>query len=383
MKAEVAFPSLFTAARALKPYTTAQRWRTSTRLLHLHAGGDTLTLTASTGEETASVPLDGAVSDGAAALPPDALINALTVLKPAGRAADRAIVTLHSEADRLHLSIDGGPTIDLDLETPHAHPPALPAAPALALRLVTEGSVADWCDLVAGVATAASHDPARPELAVVRLLRDHPQVVLMVEAADAHRIHRGTWGDPDGEPVDVRIPAEAAARAVRLLRTLDPAGHIRIDADDRLVSWRTDRIRLSATTGGGGVFPDLEKIREDVLDDATVRFTVDRTELLAVLDAAHRLTAPIRHPRIRLDHHQPGVLDVVVPSQAGTAMYTGHVPVRDAAGPVRRILIDPDLVRDAVAFLDGDAVTVHTIPNRLPTYLAGARRHAVVMQIAG
>lgn len=386
MKAEVAFLSLLSAARALKPYTNTNtkppRWRTSSRLLHLHASGDTLTLTGSTGDETASVPLSSAVSDGACALPPDTLINALTVLKPAGRASARATVGLHHEAGRLHLSVGDSPTIDVDTETAPGHPPTVTPDPASALRLVTAGAVADWCDLIAGAATAASREPARPELAVVRLRRDQPRVVLMVEATDARRAHRGTWGDPDGEPVDVRIPAEAAVRAVRLLRTLDPTGQVRIHADDRLVAWCTDRVRVSAVTGGAA-FPDLEKLREDVLDDATAWFTVERTALLALLDTAHRLTAPVRHPRIRLETADPGVLDVVVLSEAGTAVYTGHLPVAAATGPVLRMLLDPDLVRDAVAFLDGDAVTVHSIPDRLPTYLAGARRHAVVMRIRG
>jgi hypothetical protein len=101
MKAEVAFTPLLAAARALKPYTTPQRWRTRTRLLYLHADGDTLTLSATTGDETASVPLSGAVSDGWCALPPDTLIKALTAIKPAGKAAQAATGTLHGEAGRL------------------------------------------------------------------------------------------------------------------------------------------------------------------------------------------------------------------------------------------------------------------------------------------
>ena len=386
MKAEVAFPALLSAARALKPYTGPPRWRTNSRLLHLHASGDILTLTASTGDQTAGVPLFGAVSDGACALPPDALINALTVLKPAGRAAAGATVSLHHDADRLHLSVGDSPTIDLDAETPGTVPRAVTPDPTSALRPVTVGAVADWCDLIAGAATAASREPARRELCVVRLHRDHPRVVLLVEATDTRRVHRGTWGNPDsepvGKPVDIRIPAEAAVRAVRLLRTLDPTGQVRIHADDRLVTWCSDRVHVSAVSGGAE-FPDLEKLREDVLDDATARFTVERTALLAVLDLARRLTAPVRQPRIRLEHPEPGVLDVVVLSEAGTAVYTGHLPVTAATGPVHRMLLDPDFIRDAVGFLDGDTVTVHSSPDRLPTYLAGARRHAIVMRVRG
>jgi hypothetical protein len=153
------------------------------------------------------------------------------------------------------------------------------------------------------------------------------------------------------------------------------------DADEGHVTWGTDQVRVCVTTGGGA-FPDLEKIREDVLDDATARFTVERAALLAVLVAAHRLTAPIRRRRIRLDHRDADVLDVVVLSEAGTVMYTGQLPIGVVRGSVHRMLLDPDLVRDAVAFLDGDTATVHAIADRLPTYLAGVRRHAVVMQIA-
>jgi hypothetical protein len=184
MKAEVAFTPLLAVARALKLYSTptntVPRWRASSRLIHVHADGDTLTLTARTGAETASVPLSGAVCDGACAVPPDALINALAVLKPAGRAAARATVTLHHDADRLHLAAGDGPSIDLDTETPTGHPPTIPGDMAATPQPVTEGAVADWCDLIAGVAAAAGREPARPELAVVRLRRDHPQVVLMV-----------------------------------------------------------------------------------------------------------------------------------------------------------------------------------------------------------
>ncbi|GAA0924510.1 hypothetical protein [Virgisporangium aurantiacum] len=395
MKAEVAYTPLLAAARALKPYSTPAntlpRWRASSRLLHLHADGHTVTMTASTGDETATVALPGAVPDsshdGGCALPPEALINALAVIKPAGRAAARATVTMDHHADRLHLTVADGPTIDLDTATPPEPAPAIPAAVG---QLVTEGGVVGWCDLVAGAATAASREPARRELAVVRLHRDYPRTVLVVEATDTRRVHRGIWRGPGSdlgrdlgtEPMDVRIPVEAAVRAVRLLRALDPTGHLRVRADDRLVTWRTDRVHVSARIGGGQ-FPDLEKLREDVLDDATTRFTVERTALLSVLDTAHRLTAPARQPRIRLERPDPGVLDVVVLSPAGTAVYTGQLPVTAASGPTYHMLLNPVFVRDAVGFLDGDTVTVHSSPDWLPTYLAGARRHAIVMRVRG
>ena len=47
------------------------------------------------------------------------------------------------------------------------------------------------------------------------------------------------------------------------------------------------------------------------------------------------------------------------------------------------MLLNPDFVRDAVGFLDGDTVTVHSSRDWLPIYLAGARRHAIVMRVRG
>ncbi len=90
MKAEVAFTPVLTAARALKLYTTPPRWHTTTRLLHLHTSGHTLTLSATTGEETAQVDLPGAIADGHVAIPPDTLVKALTAMRPKGKAAATA-----------------------------------------------------------------------------------------------------------------------------------------------------------------------------------------------------------------------------------------------------------------------------------------------------
>ncbi len=381
MKAEVAFPRLFAAARALKPYTTPQRWRTRTRLLYLHADGDTLTLSAATGEETATVPLPGAVSDGWSALPPDTLIKALTAIKPAGNAAQAATVTLHGEADRLHLSVGDGPAVGLDTDTPAGHPPTVAFEPASHERPVTAGPVADWCDLVAGVSMAAGREPARPDLSVVRLWRDHPHVVLMAEATDRYRIHRGSWGDPAGDPVDVRMPAGAAERAVRLLHTLDPTGRVRVHADDTHLVWRTDRVRL-ATATGGRAFPNLEKIREDALDNATVTITVARADLLAAVRTAYQLPATTRHPKVRLQPGAPGVLDVLVRTDTGAPMYTTPVTMNRLAGSVPTLTLNPGFARDAVAFLDSDMVEIHASADRLPIYLRGRCRHAIVMQFA-
>lgn len=376
MNAEVAFAPLIAAARALKHYTVARHWWTTTGLLHLYATGDTLTLAATTGEETAAVPLAATACDGRCAVPPDALINGLRALKPTGRTAGRAVVTLRGD-QQLHLRVDDGPTIDLDISAASAQPPADPAPTR---QLVTAGPVADWCDLVAGVACATSQDPTRPELAVVRLLRDHPRVVLLLEGCDGHRIHRGTWGEPAGEPIDQRMPAEAAGRAVRLLRALDPTGHVCVYASDGLAVWRTQRVHLSVATESRE-YPNLEKIREDVLTSSSTRFTVDRVRMQTVLGTAQRLTAAIRHPRIRFEHHEPATVDAIVASDAGTTTYTARLAIRDVTGPAPRLLLNPDLIYDAVTFIDGEHITVHSITGRLPVYLAGNRRHAIVMQV--
>jgi hypothetical protein len=381
MKAEVAFTPLLSAARALKPYTTPQRWSTRTRLLYLHADGDTLTLSASTGDETAAVPLSGAVSEGWCVLPPDTLIKALTVIKPRGKAAQRAVVTLHAEDGRLDLAVGDAPAIVLDTERLDGPPPTVATQPTPTQRLVTVGPVADWVDLIAGVALAAGREAARPDLSVIRLLRDHPQVVLVVEATDSRRIHRGTWGQPGGDPLDVRIPVDAAGRAVRLLRTLDPAGHVRIHADDRQLVWRTDQVRLAATTGGR-FFPNLETLREDVLNGAAITFTVERAELLAAVSTAHTLTATSRRPTVRLEPNGIDALNVVVRTDAGAPMHTEPLTVRYGSGPGQALTLDPGFARDALTFLDGDDVAVHAHTDRLPIYLAGQRRHAIVMQIA-
>jgi len=310
------------------------------------------------------------------------VIKALAAIKPARNTGQTATVTLHGEAGRLYLSVGDGPDVGLDTDTPQGGPAAVAARPEPHEQPVTCGPVAYWCDLVAGVATAAGRDTTRPELAVVRVHRDHPQVVLMVEATDSYRIHRGTWGDPDGEPADLRMPAEAARRAVRLLHTLDPAGQVRVYADDSHVVWCTDRVRLAAKTGGRA-FPNLEKIREDVLDDATSTFSVNRMELVAALTTAHDLTATTQHPRVRLEPGRAGVLDVVVRTDSGAPVHTTPVAITGVADPARPLILNPGFAQQVLTFLDGGTVAVHTIADRLPIHLRGARRHAILMQIAG
>jgi len=383
MKAQVAFTPLLAAVRALKPYATARRWQPASRLLNLHADGDTLILSATTGEETATVRLAGAVSTGWCALPPDTLIKTLTVVKPRGKAAATATVTLHSEDGRLQVAVGDGPVVELDIDTPPEPPPAVTADPGAGERPVTCGPVADWCHLLAGVATSASRDPARPDVAVVRLRRDHPGVVLMVEAVDRHRSHRGTWGEPAGDRLDARMPVAAAERAVRLLRTVDPDGQLHVHTDGVHLRWRTDRVQL-CTTGfyGGRHFPDLEKTREEALQQASLALTVPRTGLLAALATAHQLTAPSRTPRAHLHPAGAGTLEVVALTESGAPMHRTPLAVTGMAGPAHTLVFDPALARDAIAFLDGDQVHVHASTDRLATYLEGDRRHAIVMQIA-
>ncbi len=91
MKAEVAFPALALAARTLKAYTTSPRWHTATRLLYLRTHGDTLTIAATTGDDTAEVDLPGGYADGACAITPDTLIKTLTAMRPKGNAATATV----------------------------------------------------------------------------------------------------------------------------------------------------------------------------------------------------------------------------------------------------------------------------------------------------
>jgi hypothetical protein len=379
VKTQVTFTGLLTAARAMQPYTIPPRRRSGHRLLHLHTTGDTLTLAATTGEDTASVQLPAEGCPGSCALPPTTLIKALTATRLAGKAAAAATVTLHADTGRLRLAVNGGgPTISLDTTTT-AVPATAPAEPQPGQQPVTTGPVTDWCDLVAGVATAAGTDPTRPDLAVVRLLREHPNVVLVAEATDRHRLHRGTWGDPHGAPVDVRIPTPAAMRAVRLLRAVDPGAQVRIHTDDGHAYWRTDRVQVAATTRSGP-YPNLEKAREHAATD-TAAFTVARDDLLATIDLIRRLNA-VRDTRVRLTPHHNGVLDVALTTSSGAPIYQQSLTLQAVSGPVRALTFNPGYARDVVAFLDGPTITVHAGADRLAVYACGARRHGVVWQIA-
>ncbi|MER7284054.1 hypothetical protein ABT369_57565 [Dactylosporangium sp. NPDC000244] len=131
-------------------------------------------------------------------------------------------------------------------------------------------------------------------------------------------------------------------------RTLDPAGHVRIHADDRHLVWRTDRVRPAAATGGQ-CFPKLEKLREDVLDGAAITFIVERAALLAAVFDAHVHLDLTRGPRWatsppwasrprwtcavpRCTHEPPGARGAQTRfSQASTKLSTSEVNIDDAS----------------------------------------------------
>jgi len=183
-----------------------------------------------------------------------------------------------------------------------------------------------------------------------------------------------------GAPVDVRLPAPAAARAARLLRAADPAGTVRIHTDDTHVLWRTDRVQVSAATAGRGPYPDLERARELAAADTAV-YTVARDALLATIDLVRRLSAP-RHARVRLTPYPRGVLDIALTSPTGGPIYQQSLTLDTVSGEAGPVTFNPVYVRDAVTFLDGPVIAVHAGADRLPVYLSGARRHAVVGQLA-
>jgi len=59
------------------------------------------------------------------------------------------------------------------------------------------------------------------------------------------------------------------------------------------------------------------------------------------------------------------------------------VAITGEAGPARPLILNPAFAQQVLTFLDGDSVAVHAVADRLPIYLRGARRHAILMQIAG
>jgi hypothetical protein len=216
----------------------------------------------------------------------------------------------------------------------------------------------------------------------VRLHRDHPGTVLMVEAVDRYRVHRGRWGDPTGEYVDARIPAAAAERAIKLLTACDPHGQLRIDADDEHLRWLTDSVRACARTSGGP-FPDLEKLREELTEDANLGFTVDRQQLLAALDTSATLAATTRRSILRIEPAPGAAVNVTVPADSGALLHETSAPVRSVREPAHTLTFNARFAQQAVAFLDGPTVAVAATADRLAVYLQGGDRHAIIMQTNG
>jgi hypothetical protein len=377
MKVEVTLAALRATARALTPYTRAHNPAGASGLLHLHAHDDLLTLTATTGEETAQVDLPGARADGTCAVPPALLVAALTAVKRPGRGAT---VTLHLDGDHLDVTVGARPPITVPVHTPTDLPvPAPLGEPAVPL---VDAPVVDWCGLLAAVGTAASPPrDNRPDLAVVRLHRDDG-AVLVVEATDRYRVHRATLGTPMPGAVEVRLPTDAADRATKLHLAADPTGHIRLATDGVRLAWRTARVRLDTPTGGHGHYPDLERFREQVLTDADISFTVNRQPLQTALDTAVALTRGVRYRRVQLQPTGDGTADLTVHADGGAPVYRTAIAVHGYRGPLRTLTVDPVLAGQAVALLDGPAIAVDAIADGLAVHLAAGDRHALVMQIA-
>jgi hypothetical protein len=374
VKAEVAYPRLLAAVRAVTRYTTGHA-----PLLHLYASRDTLTLAAGAAEETVQVDLPGALAEGRVALPAGTLLTALTAGKPTGRAGRAATVTLQAAPGRLQLSVTGGPAgpVSLDTETP-THDPATPLAaePAAA---VAAGPVGAWCELLGGVAWAAGRDRAQPALAVVRLVRE-PGAVLRVEATDSYRIHRGCWGEPAYPAVDALVPATAAGRGISVLTGCDPAGQLAVYATADRVVWRTGLVRVCARTRPGP-YPNLEAVREQVLADADIGFTVDRAAALAALEVAARIAAATGG-RVGIDPRPADrAAEVRVEGQSAAPAWRALVGLAEAAGPVYPLRFNPRYARQAFSFLAGASVSVAAVTGRRAVLLHSADRHAVVMQL--
>ena len=121
------------------------------------------------------------------------------------------------------------------------------------------------------------------------------------------------------------MPAGAARRAVRLLHTLDPAGHA-ARAHRRQPRGVAHQPRAA---GRQGWRLCLSQPGEDPRRRARRRhqptFNVNRAELLAALTTATTVTAATRHPRCPLEPGRNGVLDVVLRADSGATMHTTHV----------------------------------------------------------
>lgn len=379
MKADVAFPALLTSARALKPYIGG---RGHLRAVDLHTHDRTLTLTADGRHGIAQVDLPGGTADGRCAIAVDALSAALRTLRPSGAAAKTATVTLSTEPGRLQVAVGDRLPIVLDADTGSgAGPdPSACVTPTGTATTVTTGPVADWCDLVSKVGWAAGTDPRLPDLRVVRLLRDFAGTVLVVEAHDRYRVHRGCWGAPGGAPVDAQLPLDAANRAVALFTTCDPEATLSVEADPAYLWWHTDRVRIRMRTDAAAHL-DLEQLREQVCGSIDLRFTAERARLLAAVETAEALAATTRRGQLDIAFTGAAV-DVGVYADSGTLLHHSTVPVTAAAGPARTLRFTPRLLRQAVAFLDADTVHIAASVDQLGVYLESGDRHAIVLRRA-
>jgi len=380
MHAEVPFPTLLSAVKALKPYTAPPaRTEPTTRYLHLRAAEEALILTATTGAETARVTLPARTEAGSAAITPEQLIKALTVLKPKGRKAATATASLSVSSGTWSLSVDGGAPVSLNLDAQPDKAIALP--PMTAPIPVAVALAADWCDVITKVGWAAGRDAdVLPSLAAVHLTRGSG-AALLVEATDRYRVHRARWNEPaGGEPVDALMPAAAADRAAKLVTACNRDGKIRVEVDSDHISWQTDAVQLAArlTTD---VYPNLDTVRDEALRRADLRFTADRSAFLAAADTAVALAPATESARVHVEPVTDTAVDLTVTGgNSAVEVHRTSVPISTRSGRSHPLTFNPALLRSALAFLDGPHVDLAAGQQNVAS-LASGDREALVMQI--
>ena len=69
-------------------------------------------------------------------------------------------------------------------------------------------------------------------------------------------------------------------------------------------------------------------------------------------------------------------------ADSGALRHRDTLPVTAAAGPAHTLRFTPRLLRQAVAFLDGDTVEIAASADRLGVYLESGARHAIVLRVA-
>jgi len=380
MHAEVPFPTLLSAVKALKPYTAVPaRTAPTFYYLHLRAVDDALILTATTGAETARVALPARTEDGSAAITPEQLIKALTVLKPKGRKAAAATASLSVGNGRWSLSVDGGPLVSLNLDAQPDKAVALP--PMTAPTPVALAIASDWCAVITKVGWAAGRDAeALPSLAAVHLTRA-AGAALIVEATDRYRVHRARWTEPaGGDPVDALMPAAAADRAAKLFTACDRDGKLRVEVDSERIRWQTDSVQLSArlTTDR---YPNLDTVRDEALRRADLRFTADRPAFLAAAATALALAPATESATVRVEPIEEATVDISVTGGNSTvAVHRTSLPITTRSGRSHPLTFHPALLRSALAFLDGPHVDIAAGLHNA-AYLTSGDREALVMQI--